>query len=86
MREMGADFSSVEVDAHADVVALKRAVIAELRLGVPADTVTLTVVGAPEALDSTLTVEESIGEGVLKPRAKLIAKIHPPVGAAAAGA
>ena len=74
------------MDAHADVVALKEAAIAELQLGVLPTAVTLTVVGVAATLDSTLTVEEAIKEGVLAPRAELIAKTHAPVAAAATGA
>ena len=58
-------------------------VIAKLRLDASPGDVTLTVVGAPSALDSTLTVQESIEKGVLKPHDKLIAKIHPPVASGA---
>ena len=82
-RETGADFTSVEVDAHADVAALKEAVLAKLQLDAPADTVTLTVVGAPTALKGSLTLAEAIDKGNLKPRDELIAKIHAPVASGA---
>ena len=81
MREGGADFTFVEVDAHADVAALKDAVLTKLQLGAPADTVTLAVKGVDEPLDSTLTLVTAITAGSLAPSAKLIATIHAPAAA-----
>ena len=86
MREMGAAFAEFEALGSASIAALTKAVIAELQLGVPADTVTLTVVGAHAPLRSSLTLAEAIDKRDLKPRDELIAKIHPPVAAAAAAA
>ena len=60
----GVDFAAVEVDAGADVAALKEAVAAKLQLGVPPDAVTLTVDGADVALDSRKSlVDAGIAHG-----------------------
>ena len=83
-RACDADFAEVEVAAGASVAALKRAVLAELRLDASPDAVTLALEKGGPRLDATLTLAEALAVGALAPRAKLLATMHAPAGAAEA--
>ena len=83
-RATSVNFAEVEVPVSASVAFLKEAITTKLRLDVPGNLVTLTVEGADKALDSTLTVEESVAARALAPRAKLFVAVQAQPAAAAA--
>jgi hypothetical protein len=76
-RAADAAFAAVEVDAGADVAALAKAIIAELQLGVPPNTVKLTVEGAGAALESRKPLKSA---GVLH-GTSIIVDVEAPVSA-----
>ena len=78
-RAGAADFAEVEVAAGSSVAALKRAILAELRLNAPPDAVTLSTAASgsrASILDATLALDEALALGALAPRAKLFVTVH----------
>ena len=77
-RAAGVGYAEIEVDAGASVAGLVKAIIAELRLDASPDTVTITMEGTGEPLDSTLLVSDAVAAGVLTERGKLIVAVQAP--------